>query len=96
MPMDPATPAGKFAIALCATGYFFPFLKLSEGIAGILLFFKRSTPFALLILAPIILNIALFALFLDRSGLPMACVLLLFLGILAWENWDKYKSIFQA
>ncbi|MBI5389784.1 acyltransferase [Candidatus Woesearchaeota archaeon] len=96
LPIDPATPMGRFASGLLATGYFFPFLKITEAIAGFMLFFKRWTPLSLLILAPIILNILLVGIFLDQSGLVIGVIIALLAGFLAWCNWDKYAGLFKA
>jgi len=94
--VDFTTPSGKFTAAMLATGYFLPFLKATETAMGFLLFFKRSTPLALLVLAPIILQINLFHGFLMPSGLPLALALLALGIFLAWAHWDKYKAIFEA
>ena len=96
LPIDPATPSGKFSLALLATGYFFPFLKISEILGGALLFFKRSSALGLLILTPIILNIVMLGFFLEPSIIPMGLVLLVCLGILTKSNWKKYTHLFDA
>ncbi|MGH7738700.1 MAG: DoxX family membrane protein [bacterium] len=94
-PFDMTTPMGKFASGLMASGYFFPFLKGTEGVMGLLLLLNRWTPVALLILAPIILNILLFLSFLDPAGLPIALLNVVLAVFLAWANWDKYKGLFR-
>jgi putative oxidoreductase len=94
--VDFTTPSGKFTAAMMATGYFLPFLKATETMMGFLLFFKRTTPLALIVLAPIILQINLFHGFLMPSGLPLAIVLIALEIFLAWAHWDKYESIFKA
>jgi len=96
MPIDVKTPEGQFAAALLATGYFFPFLKIVEGIAGLMLFFKRWTPLALLILAPIIIQILLYDIFLGPSGLIIGIVCVVLAAFLAWYNWDKYAALFKV
>ncbi len=96
IPLDLTTPGGQFASALISTGYFFVFLKLVEGVAGFMLFFKRWTPLALLILAPIILNILLYGIYLDSAALVTGVVMTVFAVFLAWCNWDKYAGLFEA
>ena len=96
MPIDTATPAGKYAAALLATGFFFPVLKIVEGIAGLMLFFKRWTALALVILAPIIVQILLFNIFLDQSGLIVGVVVTLLAAFLAWQNRQRYAPLFRA
>ncbi|MEP7053586.1 MAG: DoxX family protein, partial [Pseudomonadota bacterium] len=64
---QPAPPpaAGAFAGAMMATGYFFPLLKATEVLAGALLLGNRYVPLALAVLAPVIINIVAFHLFLE-------------------------------
>lgn len=96
MPMDLNTPGGRYMAALLATGFFMPFLKVVEGICGLMLFSKRWTPLALLILAPIIIQIVLYALFLDPTGLVISALCAGLAGYLAWYHWDKYEGLFKA
>jgi putative oxidoreductase len=95
-PLDTTTAMGKFASGLLASGYFFPFLKGVEGTMGLLLILNRFMPVALLVLAPIIINILLFHSFLEPSGLPVALLNVVLAVFLAWANWDKYyKGLFK-
>ena len=52
--------AETFVKGIMATGYFFPVLKITETVFGFLLFFKRTAPLALVVLAPVTLQIMLF------------------------------------
>ena len=66
LPMPPMTAeAGAFMGALMGTGYFFPFLKIIEISAGLMLLSGRMVPLALVLLSPIILNILAFHIFLE-------------------------------
>jgi hypothetical protein len=75
----PQQPAGSsaeaFARALAATGYMIPLLKLAELGGALLLLRKRFVPLALVMLAPVVVNIAAFHLFLAPGGLPIAAFL---------------------
>ena len=95
-PIDTTTAMGKFSDGLLASGYFMPFLKGTETLMGLLLLLNRFTPVALLILAPIIINILLFHSFLEPQGLPIAIPVFLLEVFLAWAHWDKYKGLFEA
>ena len=64
-----------FMAGMMATTYFFPLLKLTEIICGLLLLSGFFVPLALVVLAPIILNIFLTHLFMAPSGLVLATVL---------------------
>jgi uncharacterized membrane protein YphA (DoxX/SURF4 family) len=93
---DTTTAMGKFSEGLMASGYFMPFLKGTETLMGLLLLLNRFTPVALLVLAPIMLNILLFHSFLEPSGLPIALLNVALALFLAWANWAKYKGLFEA
>ena len=67
--------ANAFMGALMATGYMLPFLKITEMVCGVWLVMNRFVPLSLTILAPILLNIFLFHVFLDPKGLPVAIFL---------------------
>ena len=55
---------GAFMGALAAAGYMFPLIKGTELLAGALLLANRSVPLALVLLAPVLVNIVLFHVFL--------------------------------
>jgi len=91
LPMPPAPPrAAAFAGALFASGYLFPLLKATEVVAGLLLLGGLFVPLTLAVLAPIIINIVGFHLFLEPSGLPLPLVVLAAELCLAWS----YRSAF--
>ena len=73
-----------FNEGLGASGYFFNLLKITELVCGILLVIGRFVPLALVILAPVIVNILAVHVFLDRSGLPVAIFLVLAAVFLAY------------
>jgi hypothetical protein len=79
--------------ALAATGYFFPVLKLVEVVSGALLLLGRFVPLALVLLAPISVQIALFHVGPEPAGLPMAVLILLLMGYLGFVG---YRSSFRA
>jgi putative oxidoreductase len=75
MPPDLPQALQTFMTGILAAKYFFPLLKGTEILCGLLLLSNRFVPLALVILAPVILNIFCVHLFLAPSGLPMALVL---------------------
>jgi len=88
----PAAPprAAAFGGALFASGYLFPLLKATEVVAGLLLLSGFFVPLALAILAPIVINIVGFHLFLAPSGLPVPLAVLAAEIFLAWS----YRAAF--
>ena len=92
---DPGSPSGVFIVGLLNTGYFLPFLKVTEIISGLILFSKRFSAFALVILAPIIVQIFLYAIFLNRAITLVAIILGAVEIFLAWYNWHKFAPLFK-
>jgi uncharacterized membrane protein YphA (DoxX/SURF4 family) len=91
-PMPPA--AGAFLGALAATGYMFPLIKATEVISGALLLGNRFVPLALLLLAPVVVNIVAFHSFLASPN-PIEIAVLIGELYLAWSYRDAYRSVIQ-
>ena len=72
--------AGALMGALMETGYFIPILKITEIVGGALLLAGMFVPLALVLLAPIVVQILLFHIVLEPAGLPMAVILVLLLA----------------
>ncbi len=87
--------AGAFAGALAATGYMFPLIKGIEVICGALLLAGQFVPLALVLLAPIIVNIVLFHAVLAPEGVVMTIVILALELVLARANWSAYAPLLK-
>src|SRR5271166_4498641 len=88
MPNPPPTPAaGAFFGALIQTGYMFFLIFGTQVLGGALLLLGVAVPFALLILAPVVVNIVFFHIFLSPALLPMALVVAALEAFLAWHYW---------
>jgi putative oxidoreductase len=85
-------PASSLIGALAATGYFFPLLGLTEVVSGLLLIAGRYVPLALVVLAPIVVNIAFFhvALAPDLVSVVMIVGAQLYL---AWVYRDAFSGV---
>jgi uncharacterized membrane protein YphA (DoxX/SURF4 family) len=97
-PPSTLPPAGAmaFAGALMQTGYMFPLIKGTEVVAGALLLCNRFVPLALALLAPVVVNIALFhALLAPEGGVIAASVLALEL-YLAWAHRRAFAPMLAA
>ncbi len=96
LPSPPHTEqAGLLLGAMFQAGYFFPFVKVTEIAVGLALVSGLFVPLALIVIAPITLNIFLLHAFLDPSGVAIGAVLMilnLFLGI---RYLDSYKEILK-
>ncbi|HLT49020.1 MAG TPA: DoxX family membrane protein [Aequorivita sp.] len=86
--------AAIFIDSLSNTGYILKVVGFFELVIGLLLLFNKWVPFALLLLAPITLNILLFHLFMDTPGLIIAVVILSLNAILIYKHWNVYRPLF--
>lgn len=87
--------ASAFMQAILATGYLMPLIKGVETITGALLLANIAVPFALVLLAPIHLNILLFHAYLtppDAWG--MSIVFSLLHIFVMWRYRDYYRPLF--
>ena len=92
---QPAMPDAAVAFfgALAATGYMIPLLFGTQVVGGALLL-AGLVPLALVVLAPVIVDIVLFHVFLAPDGLPLAIVVSLLASFLAWVHRDAYRPLF--
>ncbi|HJL06104.1 MAG TPA: DoxX family protein [Polyangiaceae bacterium LLY-WYZ-15_(1-7)] len=95
MPELPA-PAGSFMGALAATGYFFPVLKATEVVGGLLLLSNRFVGLALVLLAPIVVQIALFHIVLTPGQIALSVVLLGLEAYLGFAYRDAFRGVLTA
>jgi putative oxidoreductase len=94
MPELPAK-ASDFMTSLVSTGYILKTVGVLEIFIGLLLLLKKWVAFALILLVPISINILLFHIFLDASGIAGALVVAVLNGILIYKHWMQYKPLFQ-
>jgi hypothetical protein len=92
----PSEGAMAFAIALIKSGYMFPLIKGTEVAAGALLLANRFVPLALVVIAPVIVNIFAFHAFLAPSGLALASVLVALEIALGWAHRRAYRPLLTA
>ena len=92
---DMAPAAANFMESLNSTGYVLYVVACLELLIGGLLLFKKWVPFALVLLAPIVVNILLFHLFLDVSGILVAVFMVAITAVLIYKYWKSYSSLFQ-
>ncbi len=98
LPQPPLPEAAtNFFVALLATGYFFPVLKAAEVLGGAMLLGGVAAPLALVILAPITLQIFLFHHFLtpglENSIVPLVMICLHVTAAMAF--WPIYAPLFR-
>jgi hypothetical protein len=96
---DPSTmPPGavSFGGALVATGYMFQLIKGTEVLVGALLLANRFVPLALALLAPVVVNIVLFNVFLSPATSGIAFVVAALQIFLAWTHRHAYRPMLAA
>ncbi len=97
LPQPPMSgPPAEFAGAMIATGYLFPLVKGTEVIAGALLLSGRFVPLALTVLAPVVVNIVAFHLFLAPSGLALPLVIVALGVFLARSYGSAFAGVLRA
>lgn len=87
--------AGAFMGALADTGYFLLVLTIVQTLSGLLLLVRKFPALALVLLAPIVVQILLFHVFLapDPQGLVVA---VLVFGLEAYLGFVVYKDRFKS
>jgi hypothetical protein len=70
-----------------------PLIKGTEVLVGLLLLLNRFVPLALVIIAPVIVNIVAFHAFLAPSTVAMSIVILALEIYLAWAYRSAYSSL---
>ncbi|NKE56192.1 DoxX family protein [Lentzea sp. PSKA42] len=96
---DPSTLAPEgvaFNAALYATGYMVQLASGVQLLSGLLLIIGRFVPLALAMLAPMVVNIFLFHIFLEPSGMVMALLVVAAEIGLAWAYRDKFRPMLKA
>ncbi len=94
IPKPELTGAVKtFNEGLDAAPYFMKVLKVTELLCGLAFVTGYFVPLATVVIAPIIINIFFFHLFLDRTGLPFAIFLVLGNLFLAYYYRKAYAPL---
>lgn len=92
-------PASKFISALIDSGYLWTLTKIGETIGGLMLLIDLYVPLALVLIAPIVVNIFCFHLFLNPSGwaigiYPVGVTIVVAELALAWFYREYFQSLF--
>ena len=93
--LDPFVATSPEAMVLFEFNYLLIIEKTLEIICGILLLINQFVPLTIAILSPIVANIFLLHLFLDRSLLLLAIVLVLTHGYMLFYYRRNFIAIFE-
>jgi len=96
LPMPPAPEqAGQLLGAIHQAGYLFPTVALTQIVVGLLMLSGRFLALAAILLAPISVNIILFHIALDMSGILPALIVTVLNIAMLFFNAKSYKAIFR-
>lgn len=84
--------AGAFLNAMFVTHYLYVIAAL-EVIGGLLLLSGRYGPLGLTVLGPVIVNILIFHMFMNPSGLPIALVVSVLALFLLWSYREHFAGL---
>jgi uncharacterized membrane protein YphA (DoxX/SURF4 family) len=86
----------EFSTAMMNTGFLFQLVKGTEVLCGLLLLVNRFVPLALVVLAPVIVNIVMVHVFLAPANMAMAFVILALELYLAWAYRSAFRPMLAA
>jgi len=89
----PTGLAGQFVTVLFQSHYVL-YVSAIQVAGGLLLLVNRYVPLALVLLGPVIVNILLFHLLLNRTGLEIALVVAILWFIVAFRHRQYFSGIF--
>ena len=97
-PPAPTPEGGAFLGALAASGYMFPFIKATEVVVGLSLLSNKFTALAMVVIAPISLNIFLYHAVLDPGVQQMFMPVLIIVASLVYVKsiMPKYSALLAA
>ncbi len=96
IPMPPPSGvAGQFLGALFVSN-FLVVVFLLQLIPAVLLLVNRYVPLALTLLGPVLANIVLFHVFMERSGLVLPIILTVLWGVVFYRHRAAFAGIFLA
>jgi putative oxidoreductase len=96
MPMPEMTGyPGQFIGSMAATGYL-QAVAAFQVAGGLVLLIGRFVPVGLTLLGPVIVNIFMYHVFMDHSGMPIALVVCALEAFLIWRYRAAFTGVFQS
>jgi uncharacterized membrane protein YphA (DoxX/SURF4 family) len=89
----PSGPAGQFILALVQSHYFWVIAALQVA-GGALMLVGRYVPLGLVLLGPVIVNIVLYHVFMNASGVAPAIVVVILWLIVYYGYRQNFSGIF--
>jgi hypothetical protein len=92
----PTSPKGlEFEASLQNSGFFWPLLKTVNLAGALSLLFNIVPALGLALIAPVMTVIVLFHLAINPAGIPVALILIVTGGLLAWAYRDRYAALLR-
>ena len=88
--------AAAYLGGLMASGFTFPVIGIIEVLVGVLLLANKYVALALVLLAPISVNILLYHLVLDLPNIPVGAAVFVLNAILMVSRKKEYESLLAA
>jgi hypothetical protein len=92
---EPTGEAAEFMQALMKAGYVMPIVYTTQIICGIMLLSRHLVPLALLLLGPVVMNVLLYDLFLNPSGLITGVAISIFYAALLFKSRNAFLPLFN-
>ena len=96
IPPQPLEGAGALYMSGLGGTYLITLVKLTEVTAGALLLANRFVPLALVIIAPVVINITAFHLFYAPSGLAVPVLMIAAQIYVAWQHRAAFAPVLTA
>lgn len=94
-PVPPNEAAAAFVAALRGSGYLWQLVKATELVGGLLVLSGVAVPLGLVLLAPVLVNIVAFGVFLAPPALPLGLVLAAAALHVAWTRRERFASLWR-
>lgn len=94
-PPPPSGPAGDFVKALFVSHYLYV-VGVLQVVGGALLLAGRFVPLGLTLLGPVIVNILLFHILLNPTGLPIAVVVAGLAFVVLWHHRVAFAGLVKS
>jgi uncharacterized membrane protein YphA (DoxX/SURF4 family) len=94
MPPPPESFAGDYMKALFMSHYFYV-VAVTQVAGGLIVLSGRFTALGLTLLAPVIVNILCFHIFMNHQGLPLALVVAALALFLLWRNRAAFAGLLK-
>lgn len=94
IPMPPVSPEMQAVMGgFFGAKYLMPLVKILEIVGGLLLLSGRYLNLAILLLGPIMVNIAGIHFFVDQGGLAMTIFMLVLFAIILRARWSAFRQL---